>query len=119
MNLTIKLELLQHVIDILKERDLDTLEDLHHLAFNEDYYIIGYHQANEWLKSHNIDAFEAIAAVIEWESNVLGEVTLKPTDINSERIVNLYVYVKGEELLDGYDLDQNPSDLLDEMIQDL
>ena len=92
------------------------MDELHYHCFNEDYYIIGYYQANEWLKQHNVDAFEAIGRVIEWEYEVLGETTLKAEDINSENIVNKYVYALGEELLNEFDLDV---DLLDMLKNDL
>lgn len=62
MNIELKKELLSHVIDELEniisyENDFD-LSELHHRAFNEDYYIIGYYEANQWLKKHDIDCFD-------------------------------------------------------------
>ena len=108
-------ELIQHIIDTIIDQDLETFEDLHFHAFNEDYYIIGYYEANEWLKSHNIDAFDAIAYVIEQEQQEFGEITLKPEDINAERIVNLYVYYQGQELLSEFNLDQSREDLLTDL----
>ena len=98
MNQSIKQELLHHLIETVKYSDDDRtdFEELHHEAFNEDYYIIGYYQAKEWLKSHNIDPFEAIDTVIDYEKSNFGETN---TAINSEAIVNMYVYIKGEELL--------------------
>ena len=115
MDNSLRIELTQHVIDFLEDRQPDTLEDLHHYAFNENYYVIGYWNAAQWLKKHDIDAFEAIGDVIEWEENTFGEVNLKAEDINAEKIVNLYVYVKGEELLADFDLDQEPAELLAEL----
>ncbi len=108
----LKSELLSHVIETINNQGLEDFEELHHYAFNEDYYIIGYYQASEWLKKHDIDAFEAIAEVIEWQQSVFGEVTIKPEDINSEKIVNLYVYLKGEDLLSDFDLEQEKDELL-------
>ena len=81
--------------------------ELHNYAFNEGYYIIGYHNAKKWLESHDIDCFDAIREVVEYEINTFGENQLKPEDINSERIVNLYVYFKGEELINNLDCDIN------------
>jgi len=89
-------------------------DDWHHIAFNEDYYIIGYYQASEWLKKHNIDTFEAIGVCQEWEENVLGE-KQKSYD-NSETTVNMYVYVMGEELLN--ELDAENIDELKEKLED-
>lgn len=115
---TIKTELLQHLIDYVEQCD-DTRtdwDDLHHEAFNEDYYIIGNHDANEWLKSHDVDAFEAIAYVIEQENNHFGECHLKPSDINSERIVNLLVYFIGYDVIPSCDLSNiTKSELLAEL----
>ena len=112
MQKSIQKELLQHVIQTIQDTELESFEDLHHECFNADYYIIGHYNAEQWLKKHDIDAFEAIADVIEWEEQVFGEVTLKPEDINPEKVVNLYVYVKGEELLSEFNLDQSRYDLL-------
>ena len=67
----------------------------------------------------DINPFEAIADVIEWENAAFGEVTLNPEDINAEKIVNLYVIIKGEELLSEYDLDQDVSELLKNLEGDL
>ncbi len=108
MNNSIRTELKEHLINVVNEQmdaDASGFEDLHYLAFNEDYYIIGYYQASEWLKGHEVSEFEAIADVIQWEDDVLGEVSLKAEDINSEKIVNLYVYIKGEELISELDID--------------
>jgi hypothetical protein len=119
MNTSLRNELLNHVIDTIKDQDITDLDELHYHAFNEDYYIIGYYQAEQWLKRHDISPFEAIVDVIEWEDQVFGESHLKPEDINAEKIVNLYVYIKGEELLSEFDLVQDVSDLLKDLEGDL
>jgi len=119
MNYSIRQELLTHVIATIEDQQLATLEDLHFHAFNEDYYIIGYHQATEWLKKHHVSAWDAIESVLDWEIEELGEVSLKPADMNSERIVNLYIYVLGEELLSEFDLQQEPDALLEELKKEL
>jgi hypothetical protein len=116
MNNSIKQELLYNLIETVKDIDDDTtdFEDLHYLAFNQDYYIIGYYQASEWLKEHNVDPFEAIAYVIEQENNHFGECTLKPEDINSERIVNLLVYFAAFEVMPSCNLSNiTKNELLD------
>ena len=102
---TLYSELADDLIDMLVEafpEDDTDFSELHHMTFNSDYYIIGYYQASEWLKKHDICAFEAIQTVVDWEKENCGEVT---TGINSEAIVNMYVYIKGEELLHSLDLD--------------
>ena len=116
MNNKLTIELLNHVIATLNEiKSYDPdfeVSEIHDKCFNEDHYIVGYYNAEKWLELHDISAFEVIADVIEWEQEMLGEVTLKPEDINAEKVVNLYVYIKGEELLSEYDLDQSIDDLL-------
>jgi hypothetical protein len=70
--------------------------DLHHELFNMDYFIIGYYQAEEWLKA-NVGIFNAIGEIREYEKMNFGELT---TDISSsEKVVNMYAYIKGEEIL--------------------
>ena len=119
MKESIRQELLSHVIDTIKDKQLTDFDELHYYAFNEDYYIIYHSRAIAWLKKHDIDSFEAIAEVIEWESEVFGEVTLQPEDITPEKIVNLYVYIKGEELLSDYDLTLDAASLLATLNDDL
>ena len=107
-------ELLVHIIDYVSECDDDhEFTELHNECFNEDYYIIGYYQASQWLKKHNIDAFEAIECVIDYEKYNFGEVNTK---INSEAIVNMYVYIVGEAIINNLDIDLDTctkSELLD------
>ena len=119
MNESIRQELLQHVINTINEQALTDFEELHYHAFNEDYYIIGYFQAGEWLKEHNVGEFEAMGAVIEWEQETFGEVNIKAEDCNSEKIVNLYVYLLGEELLAEFNLDQTLDELLSDLTKEL
>ena len=108
-------EQLQHVIDTITDQDLNSFDDLHYLAFNQDYYIIGYYNADQWLQKHGISAWGAIEKVVEWERDSFGEVNLQSEDINSEKIVNLYVYILGEELLSEFDLNQNTESLLNDL----
>mgnify|MGYP003647751990 FL=1 len=81
--------------DYINDCKTEGREITHYNLFNEDYYIIGYYNASEWLKTHEIDAFEAIDIVRDYEMENLGEFT---TEINSEKIVNMLVYIYGEEL---------------------
>jgi hypothetical protein len=102
---SIKKELASHVIDRITDRVIDNTnkDDWHYYCFNEDYYIIGYFEANEWLKRHNIDAFEAIGICQEYEKEIFGEQT-KVYD-NSETTVNMLAYILGEELLNDEDFE--------------
>ena len=97
----------QEIIDFAKERiqeiyDYDAdkvtsteIYDLHHEIFNTDYYIIGRYQAKQWLGA---DAFHCIYDIQEYENNNFGHVT---TDLSEpEKVVNMYVYVIGMEILE-------------------
>ena len=68
--------------------------ELHHEAFNQDYYIIGTYQAAQWLGDH---AFECIEIIKDYEQDNFGEVY---TDFSSpEAVVNMYTYVVGEQVV--------------------
>tara|TARA_R100001440_G_scaffold42080_1_gene61759 strand:- start:230 stop:616 length:387 start_codon:yes stop_codon:yes gene_type:complete len=79
------------------------ISDLHHYLLNEDYFIIGYYQAEQWLKKDGI--FNAIETIKEYENLNFGEVS---TDLSSsESVANMLAYILGEEILfnnDTYDL---------------
>mgnify|MGYP003124723129 CR=1 FL=1 len=78
---------------IIIERDDDFVE-IHHQLFNEGYYIIGRYKAIQWLGS---DVFECIQAIKDYEQSHFGTVH---TDFDDpEKVVNMYVYIIGEEVL--------------------
>ena len=89
-------EQIQEIYDYDQDKvTLDNVYDLHHEIFNTDYYIIGRYQAKEWLGS---DAFDCIYDIQEYENFHFGRVT---TDLSCpEKVVNMYVYVVGEEILE-------------------
>ncbi len=91
-------ELKEHLIDTVKEYPLtdDNICDAHYYAFNEDYYIIGYGRAKEWLERHNIDTLEAIDFIQRKSSEMYGEPQEVPTDYES--IVNQFVCFLGDEI---------------------
>jgi hypothetical protein len=100
-----KTELIQTIIETLNNRGegLKTSE-LHNETFNTDYFIIGYYQAEEWLKN-NYGIFAAIDTIKEYEENNFGEVT---TDLSSsEKVVNMLVYILGEEIINDLDTISN------------
>ncbi len=99
MQNTIKTELQSHIEDLINDGvlTLDNVDDWHFHAFNEDYYIIGYYQAEQWLKRHNVSPFEAIEEIKEYEQTNYGEVST--CFDNAESVVNMYVYILGEEVL--------------------
>jgi len=75
----------------------DWKDDLHHNAFNTDYYIIGTYKATQWLEDQ---AFNVIGFIKEYEEFNFGEVL---TDLSEpEKIVNMYVYIIGEEIVFDY-----------------
>ena len=85
-------------IEYIKDDDIVNteyfLEDLHHYAFNEDYYIIGNYEAKKWCED---SVFDIIECIREYESDNFGEVS---TDFSSpEKVVNMYTYIIGEHIV--------------------
>tara|TARA_B100000989_G_scaffold264342_1_gene216711 strand:- start:904 stop:1248 length:345 start_codon:yes stop_codon:yes gene_type:complete len=98
-------EIKDHFDDYLNE-NLDYLkknyptswkDDLHHYAFNEDYYIIGTYEAKQWLGDH---AFEVIDIIKDFEQDNFGEVSTDFSD--PEKVVNMYAYIVGEQIVYDY-----------------
>tara|TARA_R110002012_G_scaffold172921_1_gene337730 strand:+ start:51 stop:398 length:348 start_codon:yes stop_codon:yes gene_type:complete len=84
-------------LDYLKENETNYLDDLHHMAFNEDYYIIGTYQAKQWLGDQ---VFNVIDIIKQYEQDNFGEVN---TDLSSpEHVVNMYAYIIGEYVVNDY-----------------
>ena len=77
-------------------------DDLHRHAFNDDYYIIGHYKAKQWLGDK---ALEIIAYIQTYQKENWGDdcvETFLPNEdgsINYERIVNMYAYCRGQELV--------------------
>ena len=92
MKQSIREELLSHIEDCKNDFEKVT----HFNMFVEDYYLIGYHNCNEWIRKHNIDVFEAINICNDFEIYNYGEV-VNNFD-NSEKLVNVLVYWCGLEL---------------------
>ena len=105
MRNTIKAELEQHITDLIADGVLtkDNTDDWHFHAFNEDYYIVGYYNCEQWLAKHRVSAFEAIETIREYEQDNFGEVFTRFD--TAESVVNMYVYILGEEVLQGMDID--------------
>jgi len=101
----LKEDVKNYIIDQLTDNvGLDQhISDLHHYLLNEDYFIIGYYRAEQWLKKDSI--FNAIDKIKEYEESNFGEVT---TDLSSsESVANMLAYILGEEILfnnDTYNL---------------
>nr|BAR32773.1 hypothetical protein [uncultured Mediterranean phage uvMED] len=94
-------EIQQYFYDWLADQDKDWIndnkDDLHHHAFNTDYYIIGTYQAKQWLGD---EVFNVIDIIKEYEEFNFGEVN---TDFSSpEHVVNMYTYIVGEQIVYDY-----------------
>ena len=94
-------EIKEHAITIIKENlnyDENYLDkdiyDIHHDLFNTDYYIIGRYEAERWLDNK---VFQVIDEIKEYEELHFGEVTTNFSE--SEHVVNMYVYIVGEHIL--------------------
>ena len=114
MKETIKEELVEYILDMINDNVLnnDNKDEWHFHCFNEDYYIIYHYNAVQWLKKHDLDVFEAISIVKEYEVDNFGEMT---TDINPESIVNMLAYIYSEELINSFDAN-NVKELKEELI---
>jgi len=94
-------EIKEHFNDFIEEHDnewiKENIDDLHHYAFNEDYYIIGNYEAKQWLSD---EAFNVINIIKEYENMHFGVVN---TDFSQpERVVNMYAYIVGEQIVYDY-----------------
>lgn len=98
-----KNEIKQYFEDFINDIDKDTLnelienQELHQEAFNTDYYIIGTYKAKQWLSDKVFDIIEFIK---EYEQDNFGEVYTDFSD--PEKIVNMYVYIIGEQITYDY-----------------
>ena len=100
MKNSIREELTEHLNETIE--NIGSNEEIHFHAFNEDYYIIGYYQAEQWLKKHGLEVFEAIGICQEFEKEHFGE--LQTTYDNAETLVNHLVYWYGLELCNELEL---------------
>lgn len=107
---TIKDELKEHLNDVIRDNIQINIDgsvtyyrgDMHHKAFNQDYYIIGYYQAEQWLKKHDLNVFEAIGICKDFEMEHFGE--LQTSFDNAEKLVNHLVYWYGLQLCNELEL---------------
>ena len=116
MKASIKKELSAHILDLINDNVLtnENKDEWHFYAFNEEYYITYHSKALEWLKRHDITAFEAIENVREYEMEHFGEMN---TYINPEAIVNMLAYIWGEELL--YEIDADTVEQLEVELKEI
>ena len=95
---TIKEELREYILDNINQYDFLEPIDLLHELFNNDYYIIGYYKAEQWLKKHDINIFRGIEFVQDYERDIYGSDAVR-TYSNAEALVNMITYVIGEQLI--------------------
>ena len=109
---TVRTELKAHLASYVNDEILtnENQDDWHFHAFNEDHYMIGYYQCEQWLKKHEISAFEAIGICQEYEKENFGECN-KVYD-NAEKVVNMLVYIYGEIIISEAEA-ETAQDLLD------
>jgi len=86
-----------YISDLTDKEIRENIDDLHHDIFNTDYYIIGTYEAKQWLGSQ---VFNIIEIIKEYEQFNFGEIYTDFSD--PEKIVNMYVYIIGEEIVQDY-----------------
>jgi len=86
----------EYIIDRLGDGigETEHASDLHHYLLNEDYFIIGRYEAKQFLDG---ETFNAIEKVKTYEQDNFGELS---TDLSEpEKVVNMFAYIVGEEIL--------------------
>ena len=108
-----KKEIKKHFEDFLEDQGpewvQEHIDEIHHYAFNEDYYIIGYYQAEQWLGSAS-NVFDVLTTIQEYEDMHFGEHTIDLGD--SEKVVNMYAYIVGEEVVNEWLEDRREIEVL-------
>ena len=97
---SVKNELLEYGKENHKYHNFEDENELHFSLFNEDYYLIGYYKTAQWLKKHNIEQLDAVSFVQGYERDNFGEDSVGIYD-NTETLVNMLVYIIGEEIVNG------------------
>lgn len=100
MNRNTQQELKSLIIDAINDNRLNDKPvcEIHNEVFNTDYFIIGRYAAEQWL-INNGGIFNAIEIIKDYENDNFGEVN---TDFSEpEKVCNMYVYILGEELING------------------
>jgi len=94
-------EIKSHFEDFISEQTKSWVKknigDLHHQAFNTDYYIIGFQKAIDWLGT---EVFNVIEIIKDYEQDNFGSVSSDFSD--PEGIVNMYTYIIGEMIVAEY-----------------
>ena len=102
MTKTLIKEVKETALDFLKENsEHATIHgcDLHNEIFNTDYFCVYTHECKKYLEEYGV--FEAIEKVKEYEELNFGELT---TDFSDPfKLLNMLVYILGEEYLNNSD----------------
>jgi len=105
---TISKEGKEEILDVIIERlrndykSSDTIDDiceLHNECFNEDYFLIGYWKCEQWLKNNTQGIFSTIALIKDYENDIFGEGESNTDFANAENVLNMLIYIIGEEIL--------------------
>ena len=96
---------------MIKNGVITNENDWHHVAFNQDYYVIGNHVSKKWAEKHEVDVFEGIEMCQKWEKEVLGEIS--KTYSGWQDLVSMLVYIVGEELF----AESYPAETVEELEQ--
>lgn len=111
-------EAVEAIIDAIEEGRTDYIEDLHHVTFNEGYYIIGTHEAKEALEQYGV--FNAIEEIQQYEKDNFGEIL---TDLSEpEKIANMLWYITGGNVVNDfvyYDYDLTNKEDQETLIKEL
>ncbi len=89
-----------YLLEYLKDNELTINdEDIHDIVFNQDYFIIGYYKAQQWLidERGNNKTFEVLKYVMEQEKDYFG--SIETVYDNAETLVNNYAYWLGYEVI--------------------
>ena len=99
-----------YLLECLEDNELSINdEDIHDIVFNQDYFIIGYYNAQQWLvdEQGNNRTFEVLSYVMEQEKDNFG--LIETVYDNAETLVNHYAYWLGYEVI---------ADIQEELIND-
>ena len=84
--------------DMTVKQAYENYGDLFDVVFNQDYFIIGYYQAEQWLiDDGNNMTFKVLSYVMNQEQEHFGEVST--VFDNAETLVNHYAYWVGQKVV--------------------
>ena len=116
---SVEKELINHIIDNLDYYNETSIDDLHHNLFNQQLYVTYYSECEKWIKKHDLSVFDMNREIQQYETEQFGELY---TDLgSSEKVVSMYAYILGEEILYNLDSFQKYSntELTEEIIEEM